>query len=39
MRKQGGTGLVVCGSHAYPWQEKSLRNLERLMPGLHLEIE
>jgi len=26
--------LVVQGMHQIPWQDKLLRNLERLMPGL-----
>ncbi len=39
MRKQGGTQLVILGASRHPWQNKSLKNLERLMPGLQLEIE
>jgi hypothetical protein len=27
------------GSQQFPWQEKSLKNFQRLLPGLHLEIE
>ena len=27
------------GSHRVPWQEKSLKNFQRLLPGLQLEIE
>jgi len=29
----------VRGSDDIPWQEKSLRNLQRLMPSLQLEME
>jgi hypothetical protein len=39
MRKQGDVQLVIKGTQQYPWQGKSLKNLERLMPGLHLEFE
>lgn len=39
MRKQGSTQLVILGASRHPWQNKSLKNLERLMPGLQLEIE
>jgi hypothetical protein len=39
MRKQGSSQLIVRGSLTYPWQSKSLKNLERLMPGLKLEFE
>jgi len=30
--------VVMKGSHHVPWQEKSLKNFQRLLPGLHLEI-
>jgi hypothetical protein len=39
MRKKTGVQLVVLGSHDMPWQGKSLKNLEKLLPGLKLEIE
>lgn len=39
LRKQGSSQLIIRGSSAYPWQAKSLKNLERLMKGLRLEIE
>ncbi len=39
MRQRGDLQLVVLGSKRVPWQEKSLKNLKRLMPGLTLEIE
>ncbi|MCM0590023.1 MAG: hypothetical protein HEQ35_13590 [Gloeotrichia echinulata IR180] len=39
MRKKKGTQLVVLGSRKVPWQNKSLKNLERLLPGLKLVIE
>lgn len=31
--------LVVLGSKTMPWQAKSLKNLERLLPGLKLVVE
>lgn len=31
--------IAVQGSKQIPWQGKSLKNLQRLMPSLHLELE
>jgi hypothetical protein len=39
MRKKKSTQLIVCGSKKMPWQSKSLKNLERLLPGLKLVVE
>ena len=39
MRKKKATQLVVLGSKKMPWQSKSLKNLERLLPGLKLVVE
>jgi hypothetical protein len=39
MRKKKGVQLVVLGSNDMPWQGKSLKNLEKLLPGLKLEME
>lgn len=39
MRKKKGTQLVVLGSKKMPWQSKSLKNLERLLPGLKLVVQ
>lgn len=39
LRKKKGTQLVILGSNEMPWQGKSLKNLEKLLPGLKLEIE
>jgi hypothetical protein len=39
MRKKKGVQVVVLGSNEMPWQGKSLKNLEKLLPGLKLEIE
>jgi hypothetical protein len=39
MRKKKGVQVVVLGSNDMPWQGKSLKNLEKLLPGLKLEIE
>jgi hypothetical protein len=38
MRKQPASQLVVKGSEQYPWQKKSLVNLQRLLPNLRLEF-
>lgn len=38
MRKKKGTQVVVLGSEDIAWQGKSLRNLEKLLPGLKLEL-
>ncbi|HEY9613390.1 MAG TPA: hypothetical protein V6C93_28875 [Allocoleopsis sp.] len=39
MRKKRGIQLVVLGSKKMPWQNKSLKNLERLLPGLKLVVQ
>ncbi len=39
VRQKGNIQLVVQGSKDIPWQGKSLKNLQRLMPKLHLELE
>lgn len=39
MRKKRTTQVIVKGSEEVPWQEKSLQNLQRLMPNLKLELE
>ena len=38
-RQYSATQVVMKGSHQFPWQEKSLKNFQRLLPELHLEIE
>lgn len=39
LRKKKGIQLIILGSNDLPWQGKSLKNLEKLLPGLKLEIE
>mgnify|MGYP000155532837 CR=1 FL=1 len=39
VRKKGNTQMLVQGSKSIPWQGKSLKNLQKLMPSLKLEIE
>jgi hypothetical protein len=39
MKKKKNIQLVVLGSKQMPWQGKSLKNLEKLLPGLKLVIE
>ncbi|UNU22687.1 slr1659 superfamily regulator [Microcoleus vaginatus] len=38
IRKKKTIQLVVLGSNDIPWQQKSLRNLEKLLPTLKLEL-
>ncbi len=38
VRKHKASQVVVQGSRRFPWQEKSLVNLQRLLPGLQMEI-
>ncbi len=39
VRKHNASQVVVKGSSQFPWQQKSLKNFQRLLPGLQLEIE
>ncbi len=39
IRQVKNISMVVKGSKKIPWQGKSLKNLQRLMPSLTLEIE
>jgi hypothetical protein len=38
VRKKKNIQMIVIGSKDVPWQGKSLKNLQRLMPSLSLEI-
>ncbi len=38
VRNQNISRLIVHGTEQYPWQGKSLKNLQRLMPSLKLEF-
>ncbi len=38
IRKKKSVQVVVLGSNDIPWQGKSLKNLQRLLPGLKLEL-
>ncbi len=38
VRQKGNIKMVVQGSNTIPWQGKSLKNLQRLMPSLQLEL-
>ena len=39
LRKKKGIQLIILGSDEMPWQGKSLKNLQKFLPGLKLEIE
>lgn len=39
VRQQGNIKMVIRGSKSIPWQGKSLKNLQRLMPTLRLELQ
>lgn len=39
VRQQGNIGIAIQGSKAIPWQGKSLKNFQRLMPTLQLDID
>jgi hypothetical protein len=39
LRKQKDIQLVIIGSEAIPWQNKSLKNLQKFLPTLILRIE
>lgn len=39
VRKRKNIQMVVIGTKKNPWQGKSLKNLQRLMPSLKLELE
>ncbi|MDH3663658.1 MAG: hypothetical protein OEU92_27205 [Alphaproteobacteria bacterium] len=39
VRKHKASQVVIRGNHAFPWQTKSLKNFQRLLPELKLEIE
>jgi hypothetical protein len=38
VRKHNASRVIIRGNNQYPWQKKSLANLERLLPGLQLEF-
>jgi len=38
LRKQKNSNLTIKGSQTYPWQGKSLKNFQRLLPTLTLEF-
>lgn len=39
VRKRKNIQMIVVGAKKNPWQGKSLKNLQRLMPSLQLELE
>lgn len=39
VRKHKASQMVIKGSSQFPWQKKSLKNFQRLLPGLQLELE
>lgn len=39
VRQKENIGLTIQGSKTIPWQGKSLKNLQRLMPSLQMNLE
>jgi hypothetical protein len=39
VRNHHASQIVIKSSSQFPWQQKSLKNFQRLLPGLQLEIE
>jgi hypothetical protein len=39
IRKRQTIKIMIVGSNMIPWQGKSLKNLQRLMPGLVLQLQ
>ena len=39
VRKHAASQVVILGSDRFPWQAKSLKNLQRLLPGLRMEMD
>ncbi|HEY9628805.1 MAG TPA: hypothetical protein V6C84_16010 [Coleofasciculaceae cyanobacterium] len=39
VRQLGNTGIQIQGSKKIPWQGKSLKNFQRLMPNLQLDLQ
>jgi len=39
LRKKKKIQLVILGSYDQPWQGKSLKNLQKFLPSLKLEVE
>ena len=38
LRKKKETQLIILGSNDMPWQGKSLKNLQKFLPSLKLEV-
>ncbi len=38
VRKNQVSQVLIQGSARYPWQAKSLKNFQRLLPGLEMEV-
>ncbi|MCZ6681244.1 MAG: hypothetical protein O7E52_28840 [Candidatus Poribacteria bacterium] len=39
VRKHNASQMVITGSRRIPWQTKTLKNFQRLLPALQLELE
>lgn len=39
VRQQAKSSIIIQGSKKIPWQSKSLKNFQRLMPSLQLDLE
>ena len=38
VRRHAASQVLILGSDRFPWQAKSLKNLQRLLPGLRMEM-
>lgn len=39
VRKTKTKNLIILASHQFPWQGKSLKNLQKLMPTIQLQLD
>ena len=39
VRRYNASQMVILGNRQVPWQRQSLKNFQRLLPGLQLEIK
>ena len=39
VRKHNVSAVTIIGNAGFPWQHKSLKNMQRLLPGLQVKLE